>query len=423
MKKLIATLLSAVMITGSMAGLVACGEKKSGEDESNGAKYTYDITMWVGENTKTVTEDLIKDFNKTNPYSIWFNARVNEMTESKAAGDVLQSLDTAPEIFCFAQDTIARLVANGALATPSSVIEDQIRTTHSENAVKAATVGNTVYAYPMTEDNGYFLYYDKRCFPNPEDVDSVEKIVKYCEDNNRYFSFALNTGWYAASFFYGAGAKSEWTVNSDGKFEAYEDDFNSDKGMIAAKGMQKVLQSGRYLEFGKAADFTAGTPAAAVVSGIWDYNDAKLYLKENLGIAKLPKFTVDGKDYQLASYLGCKLMGVSPQPGNDTKASALSILANYLTSEDAQMERFNKFGWGPTVKAAQEKDDVKNDPVLNILKETATVPQGQYPTSWWTAVEAMSNEIKEAKTDASIKTALETYAGKLDKMKKAEVIE
>ncbi|MCH5323174.1 MAG: hypothetical protein J1E31_06365, partial [Helicobacter sp.] len=37
----------------------------------------------------------------------------------------------------------------------------------------------------------------------------------------------------------------------------------------AAKGMQKVLKSTRYIASGKASDFNAATPAAVVISGIW----------------------------------------------------------------------------------------------------------------------------------------------------------
>ena len=411
MKKTISTLLSALLIAGGTVGLAACGDGDGNGGDGGGGAYNYNITVWVGEDTKPLTESLITKFNNENTYGIHFNANVNEVTEGKAAGDVISKPGSAPEMFCFAQDQLARLVEINMLASPSNSVVRRIKDVHSDRAVNAVTMGETVYAYPLTEDNGYFLYYDKSVISETQ-ADSIEDIIAQCEANNKYFSFGLEGAWYVASFFYGAGAKSEWTVNDQGKFTAYDDTFNSPEGMIAAKGMQKVLKSNRYIKNGLASDFNGATPAAAVISGIWDYSTAKNALKENLGIAKLPTFTVDGNTYRLKSYLGCKMLGVTPQT-DPTKASALAYLAEYLTGEDAQMQRFTQFGWGPSVKTAQEKDEVKNNDVLTILKQTATIAQGQYPANWWAKPEAMSNSIKVATSDTAIQSALSKYSSEL----------
>ena len=417
MKKIIAALLGAVMITGTTAALVGCGE----EDEGKNAKYRYNITVWVGEDTKPLTKNLIDKFNRTNGQSIWFYPKINEVTESKAAGDVIAKAEDAPEIFCFAQDQIARLVSKGLLAAPAESIVTGLTKINTESAMNAATVGSTVYAYPLTEDNGYFLYYDKRVIKDDQ-AQSVEGILKACADYSsmRYFSFDLKGGWYVSSFFYGAGAKSDWEVTDSGRFTKLpgeNDTFNSDKGMIAAKGLQKVLKSDYYLdddtkETGKASDFNASNPAAAVISGIWDYSTAKNALKDNLGVAKLPTYEVDGTPYQLKSFLGCKLLGVSPQEGDGNKAAALSLLAQYLTNEENQMARYKDFGWGPSTKSGQNDAAVKADVALTALKETATVPQGQYPADWWTKVKVLSGTIKDAAVGdlQALQKALDDYA-------------
>ena len=411
MKKLITSVLIVVLLSVCVIGLVACTDNN---DEGKDAKFKYDITVWVGEDTKALTEELITKFNKENDKSIWFTAKVNEMTESAASGDVLAKPASAPEIFCFAQDQIARLVNSKLLVAPSANIVESIKETHTETAVKAATVGKTVYAYPLTEDNGYFLYYDKSVI-SEEQAKTVDGIIKACDAVGKKFSFGLEGGWYVASFFYGAGAKSEWTVDDQGRFIDYEDTFNSAEGMIAAKGLQYVLQSSAYLKNGKASDFNAAIPAAAVVSGIWDYQTAKNALGDKLGIAKLPTYEVDGQTYQLKSYLGSKLMGVTPQ-SDANKAAALSLLAQYLTNEQSQMKRYEALGWGPSVKSAQNNDAVKSDIALLALKATATVPQGQYPANWWAKPETLSNSIKAAQKDSAtaLQDALSRYASELN---------
>ena len=424
MKKLLATLISLLLIAVCVTGLVACG---NGDDEGANAKFKYNITVWVGEDTKALTEQLITKFNKENDKSIWFTADVKEMTESAASGDVLAKPASAPEIFCFAQDQIARLVNSKLLAIPNGAIQQSIKDTHSDTAVKAATVGNTIYAYPLTEDNGYFLYYDTRVV-SAEQAKTVEGIIAACESQNKYFSFNLGGGWYAASFYYATDengnslCKSEWTVDDQGRFVAHDDTFNSANGMIASRGMQKVLKSSRYLANGKASDFNSSIPAGAVVSGIWDYQTAKNALGENLGMAKLPTFEIDGKTYQLRSYLGSKLMGVTPQTDGN-KAAALALLAQFLTNEQSQLARFEALGWGPSVKTAQNNEAVKANAALNFLKLTATVSQGQYPANWWSKAEALSNRIKAAadatatgSSTTALQSALDLYSGGLDSL-------
>ena len=413
-KKLLALVLCFVMVTATLCIIAACTDPEDDID----AKYKYDITVWVGEDTKALTEQLIDEFNKTNTQSIYFKAKVNEMTESAASGDVLAKPASAPEIFCFAQDQIARLVNAKLLAAPGASAVLNINATHSDTAVAAATVGDTVYAYPLTEDNGYFMYYDKSVIDESK-IGSLEDLIAICEANNRYFSMNLEGGWYVASFFYATDSQgnslchSEWTVDAQGKFTDYDDTFNSANGMIAAKGMQKLLQSTRYLKNGKASDFNASTKAAVVVSGIWDYQTAKNALGNNLGIAKLPSYTVDGQSYQLQSYLGSKLLGVTPQT-DAVKAGALSLLAQYLTNEHSQMVRFEKVGWGPSVKTAQANDTVKNNIALAALMASAKVPQGQYPANWWAKAQTLSGNIQTAKSDTALQGALSTYSDSLD---------
>lgn len=407
-KKLVSIALSAAMLTGGAASLAAC---KKDDDWGGDAKYKYEITVWVGENTKGLTEDLIRQFNETNDKSIYFKATVHEQSESNAAGDVIGKPASAPEIFCFAQDQIARLVNKGLLARPTRTIENSIKETHSATSVAAATVGSALYAYPLTEDNGYFLYYDKSVVSDTQ-AQTVEGIIEACKDaKDKNFSFLLSgsqSGWYTASFFYATGAKSEWTTDDNGNFTGKDDTYNSTEGLIALKGIQKIVQEEScYNASDKASAFESGVHSAAVVSGIWDYETAKDKLGNNLGIAPLPSFTVDGVPYQLKSTLGCKLLGVSPQ-SDGTKAAALSILAQYLTNEQSQQKRFDERKWYPTVKTLQANSEITS-PALTALRQTATIPQGQYPYEWWGYADDLGTDAKGATSETALQNALDRY--------------
>lgn len=389
-------------------GLVAC----TPTEDNGGAKFNYDITVWVGEGTKALTESMINKFNETNAFDVKFNATVREVSESKATGDIVAKPQSAPEIFCFAQDQFARLVKAKALSAPNSTAVAEIEANNGEDTLLSAKVGNTIYAYPLTTDNAYFLYYDKSVISDAQ-AGSLEDILARCEETGKGFSMG-DGAWYIASFFYATGCKSEWTANEDGKFTAYDDTFDGAKGVSALKGLQKVLKYSLYSNKDKVSDFNASIKSGAVISGIWDYNEAKTSLGDNLGVAKLPSFSVDGQTYQMKSYLGCKFLGVSPQQ-DATKAVLLSKLALYLTNEQNQLARYEQMGWRPSNVNALKNEKVLSDATLTAMLQSATIPQGQYPADWWAQVEVMADSAKESESsDTALQSILDTYRSVLN---------
>jgi arabinogalactan oligomer/maltooligosaccharide transport system substrate-binding protein len=150
--------------------------------------------------------------------------------------------------------------------------------------------------------------------------------------------------------------------------------------------------------------------SGAIVTGIWNATAAEEFFGENFGVAKLPSFTVDGVSYQLGSYSGNKLMGVKPQQ-DPAKAAALSKLAQYLTGEECQMQRYNEFQWGPSNIAAQNTDAVKANPSLGALvaQNAHAVPQGNIHGSWWDIAKVLGAEAKAATSVADLQSALADY--------------
>ena len=153
-----------------------------------------------------------------------------------------------------------------------------------------------------------------------------------------------------------------------------------------------------------------GDTAAAVVSGIWEYDVAKNRLKENLGCAELPYYTVDGESYHLGSFDGYKLMGVKPQT-DSKKASVCRKLARYLTGEACQTQRFKEVSWGPTNTKSSQRDEIANHPglaALNAQHKYAT-QQGQCPGEWFLALKTAASGVKTTSTDAELQTILDNY--------------
>lgn len=383
-----------------------------GNTETNPLAGTYDVTVWMSELTgvKELTEKQIDAFEAANP-GIVINATVEGVSESKSASDMIASVEDGADIYAFAHDQLARLIKAKALNQLGTKASETVAAQHDAGSVSAASVAGNLYCYPLTADNGYFMYYDKSVL-SEDKIDTMEEIIETCEAAGKMISFELKNGWYTASYFFGVNTHSNWTTDDDGNFTAVDDTMNSDAGVIALKGMQKLLHSKSYLNSSKASDFSLGTPSAVVVSGTWDATNAKTALGDNLGVAKLPTFTVDGKTYQLGSFSGNKLLGVKPQT-DSKKAAVLQQLALWLTNETCQTERFKAFGWGPSNKNAQTSDAVKADPVLSgfLAQSAYAIPQLQYPNKWWDAMTAVATdaEAATANDETALKAILADY--------------
>ena len=376
---------------------------------------TYDLKVWAAEAVVETTKTQLTEFAAQYP-DLTLNFEVTAQGEGDAASAMITDVEAGADIFCFAQDQLASLVSAGALSKVTGT-KDDVVAANDAGSVAAATVGEDLYAYPLTSDNGYFMYYDKSVIDEAS-VDSLTDLIQDCKDAEKLFSFQLATdgAWYNAGFFFGVGCESTWTTNTKGQFTAYEDTYNSDKGLIAAKGMNELINSGVWNNASSVGEFNSGS--AIVVSGTWDYEAAKTALGDNLGVTDLPSFTVDGTSYHIGSFSGNKLMGVKPQV-DENKAVVCHAVANYLSGEECQNERFEAHSWGPSNKNVQNTDAVKANPGLVALAKQAEFakPQGQYAGDWWPMAAAIGTSIAELDanaTDAQLKAILETYAGGLD---------
>lgn len=402
-----------------MSSLTACGGGNNGGKSEEGGdgieKGDYSVLVWVDTKIKAITESQLAAFKSTLPEGVNVTFEIKAVGEGTAAGNMLTDPEKGADIYGFAQDQLARLVAGNALSPISGQIRTEVESRNSEDSVNAAKSGRAMYAFPLT-DNGYFLYYDKSVISESQ-AGNVTSLLAACTAAGKTFSYAADDAWYNAAYFFGAGCKSEWKTNASGKFTEYDDTYNSDEGLMAAKGIKELVLHAAYAP-GSEAGTALGSGSAAVVSGTWDYNAAKEKLGDNFAAIELPSFTVDGVTKHLGSFNGYKLIGVKPQ-ANASKAAICQMAASYITNKDCQLARFEQNGWGPTNKEALELDDIKNNEALNALHNQAkfATPQGQYPSKWWNHAAAISSDIKllgASSTDAQLREILQAYADGLE---------
>ena len=412
MTKILALVLAILMMATVM---IACNGGQQPEEK------VHEIKLWVSttDGVKAFFEKQVADFKAAHP-EYKFNITIETVGEGDAAGEVLKDVKTAPDMYCFAQDQISRLVLGGALAPLGVQASATVTANNDAGSVNAATVGDKIYAYPMTSDNGYYLYYDSSVISD-EEAKTWEGIVAACERAGKKFGYNVTNAWIMAGFFFAqpvnggdALCHSNWTYSEDGKNAiAVDDNFNSANGLVAMNVMKWLSSSEMFVD---TADTFAGT--AAVVTGIWNAGAAESEYGDNVKAVKLPTFTVDGTTYQTGSFSGYKLIGCKPQDDPE-KAKLCADLALYLTSGEAQLERYYDFQWGPSNLEAQQNEDVKSNVFLSALlaQNVYSVPQGVIPGDWWNEAANLGTVAKDAtKTEADFLKALEDYAAKCEAM-------
>ena len=361
--------------------------------------YNGELKIWVAEAAVDFTSAQVEAFKAANPEYADMTVKIEPLGEGDAASNVLTDVEGAADIFGFPQDQLARLVAAGALEEVEPGNAETVKAENDAGSVAAATLGDTMYAYPLTSDNGYFLYYDKSVVTDPS---TLEGILADCEAAGKSFYMEINSGWYQTAFFFGAGCTLTYDSDNEGNLTACNVDYASENGLKALKSMIKLASSPAFVN---GSSISNATNVAAIVDGTWDSEAAKELFGDNYAAAKLP--TVDG--YQMSGFGGFKMLGVKPQE-DEAKLAACDALAAWLSSGDVQLARYEALGWGPSNLAAQQSDAVKADVALSALADQLqyTIPQGQYPGDYWSLATGLGDNIIGHKYDGADDEALMT---------------
>ena len=394
MKKILAIALALVMIVALAAPAYAADDKA--------------VKVWVAENVVDFTKAQIADFQAAHPEYADFVVTVEPVGEGDAASNVLTDLDAAADIFGFPQDQLARLVAANSLLELEESVAEQVAAENDAGSVAAATLGDLMYAYPMTSDNGYFLYYDKSVVSDPS---TLEGILAGCEAAGKSFYYDLRSGWYQPAFFFGAGCTLTYDTDSEGAYTGCNIDYASDAGVGAMKALVALAKSPAFVN---GSSMSSATNVGAIVDGTWDAGAVKEAFGDNYACAKLPTVEINGEATQLSGFGGFKLLGVKPQTDDD-KLAFCDALAYFLASGEVQLARYNAVGWGPSNLEAKASEAVQADEALSALgaQLAFTIPQGQYPGEYWGLAEGLGDDIIAGKyaeaDDAALLEALQTF--------------
>lgn len=385
MKKVLATLLASTMALSTIAGLTACGDR-----DGNGGSKGKTLTVWAPEASHEVYKQLAEDWAKeTEGYSDW-TVKFEAHAEGEAETDFGADPASGADVFFFESGQIAtmkeKLYLQDLPADITAAIKE--RDGACANPMIDEETG-LAWGFPATNDNGYFMWYDKTFFTNEDDLNSLDKMLELIneynvgkdEDQKKYLVFPYDNGWYEVSWFFGTGCSMDWVTGTKNYFT---DISTTPEGYGAALASVKYCQNAA-LKTGDDGIITEGFANGTVVAaldGTWISKSLQEKLAENgddyeekMGAVKLPKFTtkVNGVEgsYQMGSFTGGKFCGVNRYKNNATTINASISLANYLTGAKGQLARFKETGAVPTNVNVAASDEVKEDMLAKALSDQA----------------------------------------------------
>ena len=419
-KKVVSVLLSAAMVTAMLAG---CGggsdEAQQGDAAASGEKQTVALRMWGAEEDQDFLKGMAESFAENYADAADITVEVGVESESTAKDTVLTDVEAAADVYSFASDQLPDLVNAGALQSIDEMDEAlqayagksvaDIEAANTADSVEACTYNDTLYAFPRTADNGYFLFYDSSLL-SEEDVASWDALLAKADEAGKKVGMTLSSGWYNASFFYSAGFTT--ALNDDGSTSI---DWNGEadySGVEVTQAMLNITGSPAFMAVadGDSSNQLASGQLCAAVSGTWDATVAQEVFGDGYAATKLPTFTIAGEQVQQASVSGYKMVGVNAHSEN---AGWAALLADWITNEDAQRAQFEERQIGPSNTVVLESDEVQANVALAALAAQNEFGVVQFAgQNYWDPAATFGEMIAKGELDvndtAGIQAALDT---------------
>lgn len=367
-KKFLNICISVLVLSSMLCGCKTSDEQnnhnvQSETEETESEEETAVLTVWAEENSFTLMESLVESFKSEYPEAKELDIKLVAASEAAAKDDLLEDVHCGVDVFIFPDDQLNNMIAGGVLSEVPNA--EEIKLANVEEAVLAASYNNTLYAYPLTADNGYFMYYDKDYFSD-DDVKTLDRMLQVAAENGKKITMDLTSGWYLYSFFGRTGM--EFGINDDGvtnycNWNTTEGDI---KGVDVVQSITNLSNNPAFFSTNTFVDGVKDGSVIAGVSGVWDAVLVKEQWGDDYGAVKLPTFTCAGKQVQMSSFTGYKMVGVNDYSKNKEWAHKF---AKWISNEENQTKRFTSLNQGPSNKKAAASEEVSKVPAIQAVIE------------------------------------------------------
>ena len=392
MRKILSILLIAALVVSCAVSLSAC---------SGGSKV---IMIWGPEEQRELYLQWAEEFKELHPdelkgYSFDYAGSGDAGAYSNMSIDPTKGA----AIYTFANDQMANLANLNALSPLSGA------------DLEWAKANNII-------SNGYYMYYNRSAFEGTSVWDAEKGDLKegYTfrdlfnaldekTDNwkNGLVSWPFGDSWYVSGVFFAVGGDFEVKYDSEGKqvsaacsfgytlpegAENYRDgDYTL--GETAVQCMLNTFRNPdgtinphfKYTDGDKVpyndtvSTFTnpenpqcQETPFAATINGTWKAAELHKNWGDDYAATVLPMLEDDaGNKYTMRTFAGYKHLGVNPMcefaQKDPNNIVILHQMAQYMSSKEAQIARYNLTGSGPSNKEALADPAIAQDTALVAL--------------------------------------------------------
>ncbi|HIS32973.1 MAG TPA: extracellular solute-binding protein [Candidatus Limivivens intestinipullorum] len=380
MKKKVLMLLAAGLCAAFLSGCA------SGDDTENIRLMVWSPSEDQSKDSGEWLQTNCEAFAKEHPeWNITFVYGVAD--EASAANQVAQDAEASADVFMFANDTLTTMTDANALVKFGGKYREEIESSNSQALLDSLMKDGELYGVPFTT-NTWFMYYDKSVF-SEEDIKNLDTMLE-----KGVVSFPFTNSWYLPAFYLGNGC----TLFGDGTDESAGVDFGGEKAVEVTKYLILLVQNPNFKIDADGSGLAGLRDGSinAMFSGSWDVNAVKEALGDNMGVASLPTFTLNGEEKQMLAYAGSKAIGVNTNSKNMVAAVELAV---YLGSAQAQRSHYELRSTIPCNTELLQEETFQNDPLVTAQNDTFDNTSILQPfvsamNNCWTPVENMEKGIR-----------------------------
>ena len=307
--------------------------------------------------------------------------------EATAASTVAQDPESSADVFMYANDNLTVLKDAKAAAKFGGIYEQEIVNTNSETIVDSLRSDGYLYGVPFTT-NTWYMFYDKSVF-SEEDIKNLDTMLEH-----GVVSFPFTNSWYLPSFYVGNGC----TLFEDGTVEEAGVDFAGEKAEQVTDYLIDLMANPNFVVDADGSGMAGLRDGSinAIFTGSWDAASIKEILGDNMGVASLPTYTLNGEEKQLLSYAGSKAIGVNATSDHMVASIQLAI---YLGSAEAQRLHYELRNVVPCNTELLMDETIAGDLLVTAQNDTFDNTSILQPfvsamANCWTPVEYMGKGIR-----------------------------
>lgn len=307
--------------------------------------------------------------------------------EATAASTVAQDPESSADVFMYANDNLTVLKDAKAAAKFGGIYEQEIVDTNSETIVNSLRSDGYLYGVPFTT-NTWYMFYDKSVF-SEDDIKNLDTMLE-----RGVVSFPFTNSWYLPSFYVGNGC----TLFEDGTVEEAGVDFAGEKAEAVTDYLIDLMANPNFVVDADGSGMAGLRDGSiqAIFTGSWDAGSIKEILGDNMGVAALPTYTLNGEEKQMLSYAGSKAIGVNATSKHMVAAIQLAI---YLGSAEAQRLHYELRNVVPCNTELLMDETIASDMLVTAQNDTFNRTSILQPfvsamSNCWTPVENMGKGIR-----------------------------